>query len=809
MAADRWSGGDPGGGEDAWGRGEAESEGVWERVVYQADDRGALERLMKRKGAAGGRNVAGPKPLIGEPQAAVAALGESAANSRDVSGVKFGWPGLVAPDAAGIGGGDTWQRAKWGLRWFDSPTADDWEDGFPDDHVDAHGAALAGDALEGEEAREAVQGAVQKGGGEGEVGQGQYSRRVAEGLLERLSFMPALHADPPLPPMQPPLLLPAASPLLAPVPCEAAAQPAPPACPPVPALPPLAAPRPPSPPIAPPAPPAPAAVGACAMAAAAPIIPRTTGGKSAPSLASLLPPPLPHPASSSPPVKASQGGRQAAGKASAGHAWEEGQGHSEGDEREGSRGGGAVGGLAQQLLQLTGAPPPLAHGGKGRGGRYRGKKDKIRATAPTAPTSSQAAPAAAPMAPMALQQQLSQLHASQQQQGHSSEQYEQRYEQRYEHEVQAEAAQPPCYQHQSQQQQQQQQWEQDGVGGAFDEQPMPPGVPPPRTSLASLLPPLPSPSCAPPTPRTRATASTGGKPRGPGAASLPFKSRLAHLEAAQRQQQQQQQRGAQAGSGHEGAHGAQAVLHARADAGEVHAPWDGMRNLHVTVTSVSFEGHVAVCLCQQNQQRATSAAPLSQPGFHAGNGIAWEEGGGSRRSHLGGTADAGDAGGAASGGGAGEATGSWRERWRAGDASAGGADDASPHKHAQPFLAVIPTSSTTLNSSAPFAATATGAAATFPAPSASLVPAIQPGTAITIHPPWYHLPLVLPPPWGHTHAVFATHATNTAHAAPVGCTRGAEVPLVELAGGGGATADKGMQVDVGGGLAAAWGNMGC
>ncbi|CAI5472235.1 unnamed protein product [Closterium sp. Yama58-4] len=392
MAAARWGGGYPGGGDDAWGRGEAESEGVWERVVYQADDRGALERLMKRKGAAGGRNAAGPKPLIGEPQAAGAALGESAATNRGVSGVKFGWQGLVASDVAVKERGDTWQRAKWGLRWFDSPTADDWEDGFPDDHVDAQAAPQAADAAreaarngrEGDEAREAAQ----EGGREGEGGQGEYSRCVAEGLLARLSFMPAPHPPPPLPPLHPPALVPAASPLPAPQPCEPAAQPGLSTRPPVPARPPPAAPCPPSPLPAPPAAPrAPVAMTAGAMAAAAPIIPPTTGGKSAPSLASLLPPPLPHPASSSPPVTASQGGRQVAGKASAGRArqemqgqaWEEGQGHSEGGEREGSRGGAAMGGLAQQLLQLTGAPPPLAHGGKGRGGRYRGKKEKVRA----------------------------------------------------------------------------------------------------------------------------------------------------------------------------------------------------------------------------------------------------------------------------------------------------------------------------------------------------------------------------------------------------------------------------------------------
>ncbi|CAI6007866.1 unnamed protein product [Closterium sp. NIES-65] len=470
MAADRWGGGDLDGGEDAWGRGEAESEGVWERVVYQADDRGALERLMKRKGAAGGRNAAGPKPLIGEPHAAVSALGESAAANRDVSGVKFGWQGLAASNVAEKERGDTWQRAKWGLRWFDSPTADDWrampchacpsasvpchacppavltccvpcaarcrpipslphaihpchimhtrahvcpsirlpksgtpcyfharapsavhrvctavpccqEDGFPDDHVDAQAAPQAADATreahdagEGEEAREAVQ----EGGREGEGVEGEYSRRVAEGLLARLSFMPSPHPPPPLPPLHPPALVPAASPLPAPMP-----------------------------------------------------------------------------------------GR-AAGKASVGHArqemqgqaWAEGQGRSQGGEREGSRGGGAVGGLALQLLQLTGAPPPLAHGGKGRGGQYRGKKEKVRATAAPAPTSSQTVPAAAPVV---LQQQLSQLHASQPPQGHSTHHCQQQCE----HEVQTEAVQPPCYQPQSQQQQQQQQ---DCVRGAFDGQ---------------------------------------------------------------------------------------------------------------------------------------------------------------------------------------------------------------------------------------------------------------------------------------------------------------------------------------------------
>ncbi|CAI5950434.1 unnamed protein product [Closterium sp. NIES-64] len=354
---------------------------------------------------------------------------------------------------------------------------------------------------------------------------------------------------------------------------------------------------------------------------------------------------------------------------------------------------------------------------------------------------------------------------------------------------------------------------------------MPPALPPPHTSLASLLPPLPSPSCAPPTPRTRVTASAGNKPRGPGAASLPFKSRLARLEAAQRQQQQHR---AEAGSGHEAVHGAQAVQYARADAAEAHAPWDGMRDLHVTVTSVSFKGHVALCLCQQAQQRATSA-PMSQLRCQAGTGYAGEGqgdsggGGGGGSDHWGAAAaqDARGAGSAVSGAAA--AAGAWRERRGAGDASVGGAgrdehvaraamlaaDDDLLRKQAQPFLAVIPTSSTTLNSSAPFAATATGTAAASPAVGASLAPAIQPGTAITIRPPWYHLPLVLPPPWGPTHAVFATHAAaHTAQAAPVGGTQGAEVAPGGLAAGGGATPHKGLPVDMGVEVAAAWGNMG-
>ncbi|CAI5950432.1 unnamed protein product [Closterium sp. NIES-64] len=360
------------------------------------------------------------------------------------------------------------------------------EDGFPDDHVDAQAAPQAADATreahdagEGEEAREAVQ----EGGREGEGVEGEYSRRVAEGLLARLSFMPSPHPPPPLPPLHPPALVPAASPLPAPMPCEAAAQPGTPTRPPLPSHPPPATLHPSSRPAAPPAPHAPvaatAAMAAPATAAAAGVIPsaptRTSAAKSSsPSLASLLPPvlppPPPHPASSSPPITTPQRGR-AAGKASVGHArqemqgqaWAEGQGRSQGGEREGSRGGGAVGGLALQLLQLTGAPPPLAHGGKGRGGQYRGKKEKVRATAAPAPTSSQTVPAAAPVV---LQQQLSQLHASQPPQGHSTHHCQQQCE----HEVQTEAVQPPCYQPQSQQQQQQQQQQQDCVRGAFDGQ---------------------------------------------------------------------------------------------------------------------------------------------------------------------------------------------------------------------------------------------------------------------------------------------------------------------------------------------------
>ncbi|GJP34729.1 hypothetical protein CLOM_g19166 [Closterium sp. NIES-68] len=791
MASDRgWGGPNQRAWEVVWGRGEgegageAESEGVWERVVYMADDRGALERLMKRKGGAGGRCAAGQQRLIGEAQVAVAALGESAEARGVALGMTARWQGLAAPDVAGKGGGETWQRAKWGLQWFDSPTADDWEDGFPEDGFTAH---EAGEAAQG--AGPVVEGG-QGEGGEGE-GEGEYSRRVAEGLLEQLAAMPSLLHPPPLLPAGPPV------PAIA-EPASSTHPPVPPCLPTaahLPSLPaaPASAPPPPAAPAAlaaPAAPAAPAAVSAPARAAIAPSAPTcTTTAKSAPSLASLLPPvldppppPLPR-AASSPPVEASQAERQPLSKSSPGPA--------------------------------------------------------VRPAAAVASHSSQAEPVGAPML---LQQQLSQLQASQQQQqqGHAIWQHEQRYQV----EQQIGAAQQPCHapQHPAHQQQQQHGQRDFGVfdslatamdrlgggGETRDRQPTPLATPPARTSLASLLPPLPSGSSAPPTPRTPAGASAWGRGRGPTAnASLPFKSRLAQFEAKHRQQQQQQQ-GMQAGSTHEAAPGAQSLQHAWTAPGEAQAPWDGGQALHVTVTSVSLEGHVAVCMCQQHRQHDSSAAPMSQPPYQPGTSSALggeRDGGGDRGSHLGAAApdDARDAGGAVSAtAAAADPAGAWRGRcsgWdtRDGDARDGDARDGvapraenrqshamkprdatSPQQQPRPFLAIIPTTiATTLNTMPTFVAAATAAGA---AASASHAAAIQPGTAITLHPPWYHLPLVLPPPWGHTHAVFATHAT------PLCCTQPEAGAAV--AAGRGAAADKGLPVEAGGGMAPAWGNKG-